>query len=764
MRVLLFFFIVFFSLAGFSQSKFSIQGTITSTLDESISVGDVLLYQGNQIVDFTAVDDGAFSFNSIKQGDYLLKVVCLGFEVYEEKIQLVKNIQLEIRLKESSEVLDEVQIKASKKVLENKSGNILANVEGTILSKETNPAELLSRLPNVQVSPTGEEVSILGRGTPLIYIGRQRISMEELLSLSVDDIKSVEIVNNPSAKYEAEGRVVLLITKRQNRKEGMELTVTERASDKTFFNNNLNASLSLKKKKLEYRFNAAYNQFKVWEKNTAVYEVTDQNVFSNYTVEAVTTRPQFVFGGGLYYAINDSDYLSFNTRLRTQNEPFTIDTDTFLDDNGQEQNIETRSQNEGFRQFWSSNVNYFRSIGDRKSLFLGAQYTNYTRDVENAIQNSFNNSTPDEVDIAQDFNVESVVLKADYETTNKANTKIEAGVNFASNVSKSLLRINADRSNYRYTESIYGVYSQVSGGKKKFNYSLGVRLENTQVEGGFLEDLALLIDRKNTYFFPRASFDYKLSEKKSLNLSFVRSITRPNYRTAATTTAFINPALEFQGNINLRPRITSEVSANYQVKNKSISFRYYHSTDPVNFRFFYDEARDITIMSPTNFDRETGWAVELLAPFTYKFWTSTNTISFNYNTVDDERVEQGQITPYVYVYSNQQFKIDEKNSLGLNGWFLSNRKDGLYDRREAFTLNATYTAKLFKALDLTLSVNDIFNTLEFQESYILQNLNVSSLFFTDVNEYAISLRYRFGRVKDSQYKNKSVDEELDRMN
>jgi len=764
MRAVLFAFFLLLSIESFSQSKFTIQGTVTSQSNEPILLGDILLYQENKIIDFTSILDGSFSFKSTVQGDYLLKVISVGFEAYEKKIQLNKDLKLLIQLKESSELLDEIQIQAKKKVLENKSGNILANVEGTILSKETNPVELLSRLPNIQVSPSGEEISILGRGTPLIYVGRQRISTEELLSLSVDDIKSIEIVNNPSAKYEAEGRAVLLITKRRNRQEGTEVTIIERASDKTFFNNNLNSSLSLKKGNLEYRFNAAYNQFKVWEKNRAVYEVTDQDVFSDYKVEAVTTRPQFVFGGGVYYAINDSDYLSFNTRFRTQTEPFTINTNTLLDDRGLLQDIETRSQNKGFRQFSSSNVNYFRSLGEKKNLFLGAQYTNYTRDVENAIQNSFDNTSSDEANISQDFNVESVVLKADYETTNKQNTKVEVGVNFANNVSKSLLQINAERSNYRYTEAIYGVYSQVSGGKKKFNYSLGVRLENTLVEGGFLESTDLLIDRKNTYFFPRASFNYQLSEKKSLNLSFVRSIARPNYRTAVTTTAFINPALEFQGNINLRPRITNEVSANYQVKNSSLTVRYFKSLDPVNFRFFYDETRDITIMSPTNFEQEIGWAVELFAPFSYKFWTATNTLSFNYTTVDDERISQGQTTPYVYVYSNQRFKINEKNSFGLNGWFLSNRKDGLYDRRGVFTINATYTTQLFKVLDVTVSINDIFNTLEFEESYILQNLNVSSLFFTDVNEYAISLRYRFGKVKDSKYKNRSVDEELNRMN
>ena len=764
MRLLIVLLFFALNLSAFSQSKFTVEGTLNSESKEVISVGDVLLYQQDQIVAFTSVMDGKFSFDAQFAGKYLLKVICMGYEVYEKEINLSRNLKLTIQLKESSEVLDEVQIKSTKKVLESRSGNILANVEGTILSKETNPADLLSRLPNIQVNPSGNELSILGRGTPLIYIGRQRITMEELLSLSVDGIKSIEIVNNPSAKYEAEGRAVLLITKRKNQQEGMQMTITERASSKTFFNNNLNTNLSLKGKKLEYRFNAAYNQFQVWEKNTAVYEVTDQNVFSDYTVEAVTDRPQFVLGGGVFYAIDEEDYLSFNTRFRSQVEPFTIDTNTFLDDDGSIQDIISTSDNEGFRQFLSSNVNYFKSMGEKQSIFLGAQYTNYTRDVKNNIQNSFNNSMTDQVNIQQDFNVESVVLKADYEMTNEKNTKLEVGTNFANNVSKSLLLLNTDRSSYRYTEGIFGVYSQLSGGKEKFNYSLGVRLENTKVEGGFLQADELLIDRKNTYFFPRASFDYKFSDKKSLNLSFVRSITRPNYRTAVTTTAFINPALEFQGNINLRPRISNEIMANYQMKKASISFRYYHSTDPVNFRFFYDEQRDITIMSPTNFDRETGWAVELLAPFSYKFWSSSNTISFNYNTVDDLQIDQGQITPYVYVYTNQRFKIDNENSLGLNGWFLSNRKDGLFDRREVFTLNATYNTKLFKKLDVTLSVNDIFNTLEFQESYILQNLNVSNLFFTDVNEVAISIRYSFGKVKDSKYKNSNVDEELNRMN
>ncbi|MFY0630547.1 MAG: TonB-dependent receptor [Flavobacteriaceae bacterium] len=765
MKHIVFVLLLFFSWNTFSQNTFSIKATVNTASKDKISVGDALLYKNNKIVKYTSVNEGSFSFDAVTAGNYVLKVLCVGYEPYERKLTLKKNEQLELVLKESSVGLDEVTITATKKVLENKGGNITANVEGTMLSKEISTIELLSKLPNMQVSPDGEQISILGKGNPLIYIGGQRISVDELQALQVDDIKSIQIINNPSVKYEAEGRAVLLITKRRNRGEGTRLTFTERASSKTFFNNNLGSNLMVKKGGLEYRLNAAYNQLKVWEKNSAVYEVTDKNVFSDYEVEAVTTRPQYVFGGGLYYAINDSDYISFNSRYRTQTEPFTIDTNTFLDDNGTIQNINTDSENEGKRILWSSNVNYFHAFSKNKHLFLGAQYTDYTRNVRNSIENTVTNTgSIDNDEISQDFNVQSVVLKGDYDVAYEAGTKLELGFNYAQNDSESLLNLNSIQSSYRYKESIQGLYSQFSGGKKKFSYSFGLRVENTKVEGGFVESNNLLVDRENTFLFPRGNLDFTLSEERSINFSYARSISRPNYSTAVTTTAFINPALEFRGNINLKPTITDDISTNLQMKDKSITLRYFKRTNPVNFRFFYDTTQDITVMSPTNFDEEIGWALQVSLPFKYKFWTSNNTVSMNYNTVKDSRVDKGITSPYIYLYTNQQFKINNTSSFNLNGWVLTNRKDGVFNRRAVFTLNAGYTTKLFDKLDVTLSANDLLNTMEFRDSYILQNLNVSNLFFTDVHEFSIALRYVFGTVKNSQYKNKAVDEELNRMN
>tara|TARA_R110001606_G_scaffold267602_1_gene416391 strand:+ start:1243 stop:3540 length:2298 start_codon:yes stop_codon:yes gene_type:complete len=765
MKPVIFTLLLFLSFSFFSQNKFSIQGNITSKSKESIAVGDVLLYENNKIITYTSLSEGQFSLTPVIANTYLLKIICVGYEDYEKEILLKENLKLEIILNEKAENLDGISIKATKKVLENKGGNIVANVEGTILAKEMSTIELLSKLPNLQISADGEQVSIIGKGNPLIYVGRQRISLEELQTLQVDDIKTIEIINNPSVKYEAEGRAVLLIIKRRNSKEGTQLNLTEKVSSKTFLNNYLGSNISVKKNNLEWKLNAAYNQLKIWEKNKATYEVTNKNIFSDYEVEAITTRPQYIFGGGLYYSINDTDYISFNSIFRTQNEPFTIDTNTFLEDNGNQQNINTLSNNEGERIFSSSNINYFKAFNAKQNLFLGVQYTNYTRDVDNSIRNTFENATTsDLVTISQDFNVESVVLKGDYSISFEKGNQLEIGFNTARNVSKSLLQINQENSNYKYIEAINALYSQFSGGKENYHYAFGFRLEDTNIEGGFRDSNTLLVDRKNIYIFPRANINFKFSDDRSLNFSFASSINRPNYSTAVTTTAFINPGLEFQGNINLKPTTINEISSSFQVKDKSISLEYFKSKNPVNYRFFFDETRDISIMSPANFNEEIGVNLKVSYPFKYKFWTSTNTATFSYSLINDESILKKEATPYLYFYTNQQFKINNLSSFNLNGWLLSNRKDGIFNRQEVFTINAVFTTKLFSKLDVTVSANDIFNTMEFRENYVLQNLNVSSLFFTDVNEYAISLRYVFGNIKDSNYKNKSVDDELNRMN
>jgi len=118
--------------------------------------------------------------------------------------------------------------------------------------------------------------------------------------------------------------------------------------------------------------------------------------------------------------------------------------------------------------------------------------------------------------------------------------------------------------------------------------------------------------------------------------------------------------------------------------------------------------------------------------------------------------------PNFYFYTNHQFKINNSTTVNLNGWGLTNRQEGIFDREKVCVLNASVSKKFFNKLDATLSLNDIFNSMEFTDRYELQNIKATSLFYTDANEVSLSFKYSFGSIK-SLYKNKDVDDGLNRI-
>lgn len=754
---------IFICTTAFSQNVFSIKGKLIDKNNKPISIGNVLLLQNDSIVKYTYVIDGIFSLEAIPKNYYVLKISSLGYESYQEKIELHNNIETIITLKETLTELDEVKVIATKKLIENRNGNIVVNIENTILSKETNAIDLLSKLPSIQVSPNRDVISVLGKGNPLIYVGGQRISIDDFKSLQIDEIKTIEIINNPSVKYEAEGRSVILITRRKSSGKGTKVSLTETASFKTYFNNYFSINLNTKKNNLEFKLDAAYNQIKVWESNSLDYQLIDKNTNSNYLVEAVTTRPQFIFGGGLYYQLNNTDYLSFNSRVRTQKEPFYIDTQTSLNDNGIESNIDSYSDNIGERFFFSSNMNYFNTLTEKSNLFLGIQYSTFKQNIQNDIKNTYDNPPLETfLNRVQGFRVGNFSARIDYDISFKKDVKLELGANFTNSISKAFNEIEKIATNYTYSENNIGLYSQLSGTFKKVNYSFGARVENTKVTAGFRENNLLEIERESTFLFPKGSINFSIDSTKTITLTFAKSIKRPKYSTASSTSAFINPILEFRGNINLKPTLTDEVSATFQFNNNSFTARYSYTKDPVHYSLIYDENDAISVMFPSNFKEEYGVAFDLSIPLKYKFWKSNNIISLNFNTINDERAVSLNTSPYFYFYTNHQFNINNTTAVNLNGWGFTNRQEGIFDREKVYVLNASISKKFFNKLDATLSFNDIFNSMEFTDRYKLQNIKAMSLFYTDVNEISLSLKYTFGNIK-SAYKNKNVDTNLNRI-
>ncbi|HHT9078783.1 TPA: outer membrane beta-barrel protein [Flavobacterium psychrophilum] len=697
------------------------------------------------------------------------KALIILFGLMISNLALAQN---EVKQDTISKKLEEVIIKTEKKVFTNKNGNLKVDVANSILKSVPNTIDLVSKLPNVIIDANKETINIIGKGNPLLYIDNQKVSINDLNALSVDEIKSIEIINNPSAKYEAEGRVVILITRKLSKKEGFKIDLTETASVKKRFNNYVGINASIKKKKLEIKANFNYNQLTIWEGHDIKYEIPEENIISNYDVEAYTKRPQFIFGSGLFYKINDDDYFSISGNARAQKDIFGINTKTFNKQNTIENNILTQSSNDNNRVYINLFANYAKKIKSiNTQFFSGFQFSNFNQKMVTLVENSYNNISFEQAQNRnQQFNVSVISGRTDLEKTFKNEIKLEIGGLFLSANAKTnsdisnLINLTLATSKYNFKEQNISGYSQVSGKIKKVQYSAGFRIENTNIIGKYTNEILPLIKKDYTNFFPKVQLDIPLDSSKTITLNYAKSIIRPNYSATNQGSTYINPYFIYGSNINLDPTINDEIAANFQYNDKSIRLRYYKNSNPVYGNFKYDNFQNILTFSEKNFDKEMGLEIDFTIPFTYKFWTVNNSLSFILNKIEDKLALQKESKPYMYYYSNHVFKLPKEYTISTTVWGLTTQHEGVFERKQPnFLIDLAISKKFLKQWDCTLSFNDIFKNFVYKENFTVNKVSSKSHYLSDTHEISLAIRYSFGKIKDSEFKEKSINDNENRI-
>ena len=766
--------LLIFCLIGFSQDKLTLKIALTNSKNEIITKGNAYLFNSetNQLIKIESIIDSQFLFTSLNKGNYNIQIQCDDFEDIDQKVTLNQNLNLKLVLSKISVTeLNEIVLKSKKNTFTNTNGNIKVDIASSLFKAIPNPMDLLSKLPSIQISGDKESISIVGKGNALIYIDNQKIGINDLNALSVEDIKTIEIIKNPSSKYEAEGKAVILITRKLSKKEGFETTISEVASLKKRFNNYVAISSSFKKNKTEIKTNINYNQLNPWESIGNNFGIPNNNIASNFIAESYTKRRQFILGGGLYHKINDDDYISFNLSGKIQKDNDKNTTNSFIDQNNIQNNVETLNNNDENRIFFNSFFNYNKKIkGLGAKLFTGFQYSNFYQKSNSKIQNNYNNS---QFDLTQNrnqkFNVNVFSGRADLEKSFKNQIKWEIGALYLSAEATTNFEVldfistNNENTNYNFKEKNIAGYTQMSGKIKKINYLIGLRTENTTIKGKYTVDNFLSIDKNYTNFFPKIQIDIPLDSTKTISLNYAKSISRPNYSSTSQISIYTNPFLVFSRNINLNPTITDEISGTFQYKDKSVKVNFYRSKDPVNFAFSYDSSINLISFNSINYTKESGVNLEFTLPFEHKFWSSTNSFNFILNKIEDKLAVFTETKPYVYYYSNHIFELPKEFDFSVTGWGYTERKEGVFKRNSLFIINLALSKTLFKNFDCTLSFNDVFRNMNFKEDFTINDIFSKGIYYTDTKEISLSIRYKFGKIKNSNYQERNIDENSNRI-
>ncbi|MCF6407493.1 TonB-dependent receptor [Chitinophaga filiformis] len=770
---LIFLFSLFMVTVARSQTKYTIAGKVMDEKNNTIPAGSVYLLSGkdSSIVKYTLLADGRFTFDPIAAGEYIVRISAMGYNDDIRRMRVTGDINLQIGMKASATALNEVTVSAQKKDFSFSNGDVKINIAGSVFASIPNSVDMLSKLPMIQVSPNGESISVIGRGNALIYIDRQKATVNDLSTLSANDIQDVQIIRNPPVKYEAEGRALILITRKRDKRDGIQVELQETASFKRRYSNYSGMNLNFKKKKWELVNALKFNYVRVWESNEYDFRIKNQDIQTGYSLISTIDRPEYILNSGVHYQINTDDYISLNVNTKYQDVSFPIYTNSVLTTPAEQDHVFTTNKSTYPKRYYTASLNYEKKLKRvAADLFLGAQYAGYGEHFVTNIFNNYNNTESVYTEHRdQKYRVSVFGSRADFSKSFKNNLELEAGGNISTASANAILNIDDipssshSSSDYLYDEANAAAYTQLGGKLKKLPFTIGARAEYTNVKGGYRNSETATVRKKYWQIFPKASLNIPLKNEKNLSLNYARSITRPGYLSLSQVSNYINPYFVWASNINIDPTTSNDISATFQWKNRSATISRYKRNNPIYPSFVYNPAATLLTRTDINYNGETGFMADVLVPFQYKKWTSTNQLFIIANKISDAAAVVGKTKPYLYFYSNNQFKLPKNVTFSLSGWALTKRSEGVFERNALFQVDTSVTKTFASRIDCTISWNDIFRSLKAKEEFTLNDINSRGLYYENVKEFSIAVRYSFGTTRESKYRNKNVDGNLNRL-
>jgi len=756
-----------------AQQKFNISGTVLNSNNSNWNTPvDVYLYDNeNQLIKTTVTKDSKFEFTDLISKTYYLQISSDETEQKEKPFLLNRNENFNIIYQPKIKEIEAVTIIGEKKKFSVENGNITLDITDSPLNKVATSSELLTKLPFVTLDANGEGVSVVGKGSPLLYVDNQRVDFSTLSGISVEDIKSVEIIRNPSVKYESEGKAVIKINLKKSKRDGSKLALSETATFQKRFSNYFNVNFQQKKNKTEWKINAAFNGVQHWESNGYNYAVPSKNISSDYTIVSITNRPQTIFGASLYQELNDDgDYLTLTFNSNFRPDKGDNNTNTKYIENGISSNILTLNHQDNKRASINSIFNYNKKLADwDANIFTGFQYTRESRNVDYEFLNNIDDWGYEFSQFRRQLYAGDVYSgRIDFEKKLNENYKLELGTSFtkAETTTDNITDFAAVKApeffNYFFKEGNTGSYVNLSTEKNKWNFKAGIRMETTSAKGfdNILKDTTL--SRNAVDWFPNAEISFQQDKDHVFTLNFRKTISRPGYGNLSSGGLYGSPYIEYVGNPNLIPTYTHTLSFNSNLKKWSVNASVYTSKNPMGYTLVYDDEKNISRFTLINFDKEIGASLGVDVPFEWKIWSSQNSMSVNYGKIEDSLALIKKSTPYLYIYTNNTLKITKSFSLLMDGSYISKRTEGLYENNAVCAVNFGIT-KSVSDFDFTFRYNDIFKQMNYIQNMTYDKIISTGNFYGNTPTISVAVKYNFGRLEKSSYKESSVNETSNRL-
>lgn len=785
----------FLFLPALAKSQFKVTGHVNDIQKAPIGWANVILFgtDGKIVNGTTTKEDGSFVLQG-KGGSFSIKISAIGYADFQQSLLLQKDTVLgSIELKATTNNLSEVTVLGRRKLVQYKPNGLVFDVQSSVAASGGDAINAISSAPGIIVQ--NNTISMLGKGTSRIMIdGRMvELSGEELIgflkSIPAGDIKNIEVITNPSAKYEAGGNGgIININMKRGQGNSWKNSATIAYNQTAYGAVSLNDNFLYNKDKVKFSLSAAgaLGYSKIRQDLDTYYPSGPWNL--RYTGKQNENKLSGRMA--LDYDITPRTTIGMQY-FGSYNTPGTNDY-TVIDIHGTSGELDSILVNTGDRVLSSASHTYNAHLGStldnlQRKLSVDFDYFNYSSRFDNNFRAMV--FTPQMNFIGTDQSAENISrqdihnysIKVDMEHPFKA-FKLGYGAKISTisssadtryfNTISGIPALDPTQSNaFDYHENNQAVYvSAIRNFSSRLNLDLGLRLENTQTSG---YSATLNQTTKTDYLklFPTVVLSFKADASNSFYLNYGRRISRPGFALLNPFRSYINSNSYSEGNPFLQPSFSDNFSLTHSYKGLLRTEVLFNITSngfgPV---FTSNPAENTLIISRENYYRgyDYGMGETITADITPWWQTQNSVYLLGSKTRFSSTIHaNAKDSPQLSLSSNNTFSIGKGTKAEVNFRYRTAFNKGLYRFGFSSGLNIGIRQNLMKEhLALSLFANDIFNSayLRNYTSVVngikqVYNENNSSRYFR------LSLIYNFGnsgiKVKTRDFGN---DEERGRTN
>ncbi len=790
---------------SFAQTRAQVSGKISDETNKPLSSATVLLLSvKDSALVKTAVTsaDGIFKMQSVKAGNYFLSATSVGHKKnYSAKFDVTEGQDFTapaLILSQSNTSLAAVTVQAKKPMIEVKADKTVFNVESSINATGSNAFELLQKSPGVSVDKD-DNISMQGKNGVKIYVDGKPTQMNGgdlaayLRSINSADIESIEMITNPSAKYDASGNAgIINIRLKKNKNYGANGNVSTGVGfgHTPKYNNSL--SLNYRNKKINI-FSNYSNNFGDTRFLFNLYRIQKDSIYDQRSTNVNSNTTHNVKAGIDYYANSKNIFGIMVTTNFNDVKTNTNSTTIITPQNTRIPNRILFAGNDvpGSRNNVDYNINYRYADTKGKELNIDADLVNFRRKGTSYQPNFYRdpftdilleeriyrNNTPTDIDIytakidyEQPFYKGKLGLGAKITDVKTKNTFDFYNVYGNNNVK------DPDRSNkFNYDENVKALYVNYNRPlSKKTTIQAGVRMEHTKSEGDLISNHPQpddVVKRRYTDFFPSGAITYTVNQKNTLNLSYSRRIDRPSYQNLNPFEDKIDELTYRKGNAFLNPQYTNSFQLSHTFLYKYVtSLSYSHIKD--YFAQIIDTLGNKSFLTQKNLATQNIYSLNISAPITVTKWWSAFATFNGYHSAYKADFGSGKtininVDAFSF-YSQQTFTVKKGPSFELSAFFNSPTVwGGTFKSKALGFIDVGVQQKLFKgAGNIKVSFTDVFNTLHWKG---ISDFGGSHLEFSgnfESQQLKVNFSYRFGnnQVKAARQRKASAEEENKRLN